>query len=363
MLLTGHSHQAWPDVAKIGQLRAFEIAARDVDDKWGAVFAVQDELRAHIGRRIGCAPSELAFAGNTHELVTRFLSALPLRKRPRIVTTTGEFHAAFRQLSRLSEEEGIEVDFVEAEPSATLAERVAARVDDRTSAVVMSTVLFGTASIVPSIEVVLEKAARTGTEVLLDAYHAFDIVPFTVPARAFLVAGGYKYAQWGEGSCFMRVPEGCSMRPVYTGWFAGFGELAHAREGAVGYAKDGATRFAGSTFDPTPFFRALEVARFFEEQALDVEALRAASLRQTSRILAHRVTKKLAVATPLEDGRRGGFVALRAGDAARATSIVEALRKADIFTDSRGEMLRLGPAPYVTDAEIDRALDVLETLV
>ncbi len=89
VLLTGHSHQAWPDCAKDGLLRAFEVAARDVDDKWTAVFEAQDELRAHIGKRIGCAPNELAFAGSTHELVTRFLSALPLRTRPRIVTTTG----------------------------------------------------------------------------------------------------------------------------------------------------------------------------------------------------------------------------------------------------------------------------------
>ena len=31
LLLTGHSHQAWPDVAREGQLEAFEDAARHVD--------------------------------------------------------------------------------------------------------------------------------------------------------------------------------------------------------------------------------------------------------------------------------------------------------------------------------------------
>ncbi len=252
----------------------------------------------------------------------------------------------------------MEVEFVDADPVSTLAERVAARVDERTSAVLMSTVLFGSAAIVPSIEAVLEKAARVGAEVLLDAYHAFDIVPFTVPPRAFVVAGGYKYAQWGEGACFMRVPAGCTLRPIYTGWFAGFGALAHERS-EVGYAADGATRFAGSTFDPSPFFRALSVARFFEDQGLTVEVLRDSSLRQTGRILGHRVTKKLAVATPT-DGLRGGFVALRTP---RATALVEELRKVSVFTDARGDHLRLGPAPYVTDEEIDRALDGLDVLV
>lgn len=357
LLLTGHSHQAWPDVARNGLLEAFDVAARHVDDKWGAVFAAQDEVRAHIATRIGCRADELAFAPNTHELVARFLSALPLAKRPHLVTTTGEFHSAFRQLRRLAEE-GIDVTFVPAAPAHTLAERLAAAVTERTSAVLASTVLFETSTVVPGLELVVERANRAGAEVLLDAYHAFDIVPFQVPARAFLVAGGYKYAQWGEGMCFLRVPAGCELRPVYTGWFAGYAQLADRRtEGAVAYASDGATRFAGSTFDPASTFRARAVARFFDAQGMTVEALRATSLVQTARILAGvRDLPGIEVATPEADADRGGFVALRT---ARAQELSGSLREDGVFTDARGEVLRLGPAPYVTDDEIDEALALL----
>ena len=231
LLLTGHSHQAWPDVAREGLLEAFTVAAEHVDDKWSAVFAAQDELRRHIAERIGCAPDELAFAPNTHELVVRFLSALPLAKRPHIVTTTGEFHSAFRQLRRLAEE-GVSVTFVPAEPAHTLAERLASEVTERTSAVVVSTVLFGTSTVVPGLAQLVERASRVGVEVLLDAYHAFDIVPLAVPARAFLVSGGYKYAQWGEGMCFLRVPAGCELSdPICRARFKLFHEqLAKLRE-------------------------------------------------------------------------------------------------------------------------------------
>jgi kynureninase len=194
--------------------------------------------------------------------------------------------------------------------------------------------------------------------VLLDAYHAFDIVPFTVPERAFLVAGGYKYAQWGEGMCFLRVPAGCDLRPVYTGWFAGYAELADRRtDGAVSYAADGATRFAGSTFDPASTFRARAVARFFETHAMTVDALRATSLAQTARIIAAaRDLPGLTIATPLADAERGGFVALRSP---RALELSTLLREDGLYTDARGDILRLGPAPYVTDAEIDEALVLL----
>ena len=47
ILLTGHSHQAWPDVARDAVTRSFDDAARLVDDKWGAVFGVMDS----VGRR------------------------------------------------------------------------------------------------------------------------------------------------------------------------------------------------------------------------------------------------------------------------------------------------------------------------
>ena len=79
----------------------------------------------------------------------------------------------------------------------------------------------------------------------------------------FVVAGGYKYAQWGEGVCFLRVPPGgAALRPLYTGWFAGFAELDAPRDRArpTGYEADGASAFAGSTFDPASFYRAAAVA-------------------------------------------------------------------------------------------------------
>ena len=39
LLLSGHSHQAWPDVALEGVVEAFDDAARDVDAKWERAFA------------------------------------------------------------------------------------------------------------------------------------------------------------------------------------------------------------------------------------------------------------------------------------------------------------------------------------
>ena len=34
ILLSGHSHQAWPNVAKQGMIECYNDAAKHVDDKW-----------------------------------------------------------------------------------------------------------------------------------------------------------------------------------------------------------------------------------------------------------------------------------------------------------------------------------------
>ena len=39
LLLTGHSHQAWPDCARDGMLACFHDAAQHVDDNFARLFA------------------------------------------------------------------------------------------------------------------------------------------------------------------------------------------------------------------------------------------------------------------------------------------------------------------------------------
>jgi kynureninase len=127
----------------------------------------------------------------------------------------------------------------------------------------------------------------------------------------------------------------------------------------VTYGSRPADRFAGSTYDPVSHYRARAVIEFFDVLIeASVEQLRALSLRQTQRILDG--LDGFLVRTPRDDARRGGFVAIQVPD---ATSIVRALRRRGIHTDARGDVLRLGPAPYVTDDELDAALDALRAIV
>ncbi|MEZ5286577.1 MAG: aminotransferase class V-fold PLP-dependent enzyme [Vicinamibacterales bacterium] len=275
ILLTGHSHQAWPDVGFEGQQRAWLDAADLVDGKWAAAERQAELVREGVRRILGEPRGEIALGQNTHELLVRLLSALPLDRRPRLLTTDGEFHTIRRQLDRLAEA-GLEVERVPSRPADAIAERLAAAVDDRTAAVLVSSVLFTTGEIVPGLARVAEACARVGAELVVDAYHHLNVVPFDVEADglagAFVLGGGYKYLQLGEGNCFLRVPPGCRLRPVITGWFAEFGLLDHAgADHAVPYG-EGAARFAGSTYDPTSHYRAAAVLAFEAAHALTPHA-------------------------------------------------------------------------------------------
>jgi kynureninase len=225
-------------------------------------------------------------------------------------------------------------------------------VDDRTAAVLVSAVLYANAHIVPHLRVVQEACERVGAELLVDAYHALNVLPFSLIEeglqRAYVVGGGYKYCQLGPGNAFLRFPADCSLRPVVTGWFSEFADLSRAPDdGQVRYGP-GPARFAGATYDFTSHYRAAAVFGFFADQKLTPQKLRELNQHQIE---------------ILSGGSRndaiGGFLAM---PEPRAAKVQKALRKRRIWTDYRGETLRVGPAPYVTDVQLLDALSILNHL-
>ena len=366
LLLTGHSHQAWPDAGFEGQQRAWLDAAEFVDDKWTRAEEQAAKVREGFARLLGDSPDNIALGQNTHELVTRWLSALPFHRRRRIVTTSGEFHTIRRQLDRLAEE-GIEVITIAASPADDLADRVAREVDDRTLAVMMSSVLFETAEIVGGLDRVSTACETHGAACLVDAYHHLNVVPFDIRAMrlesAFITGGGYKYCQLGEGNGFLRVPPHGTMRPVLTGWFAEFDDRESTARDRVAYAP-GAAAFAGATYDPTSHYRAAAVFDFHGAQQLTPGRLREISRHQvgllSSSFAALDVDPSVAHVVAMPEDRRAGFLAIRAP---RATELVRALRQASVFADARGDILRLGPAPYLSDDQLRDAVARLGRVV
>ncbi len=364
LLLTGHSHQAWPDCGLEGQIQAWNDAATHLDHKWERAFAKADEVRSGFARLLRDPQGLYALGASTHDLLVRFLSALPLPRRPRIVTTDGEFHSLARQLARL-EEEGIEVHRVPSRPVGDVAQRLADAIDPRTAAVMASAVFFDSGQIAPGLARLPAACEKVGAHLLIDAYHALNVVPFSLGdmglGSAFVVGGGYKYCQLGEGNCFLRFPADCALRPVATGWFADFDGLARDRPRAPVAYGPGPARFAGSTYDPTSHYRAAEVFRFFRDQDLAPALLREVSQLQIGLLAESFDSLDLDPAIVDRDrsvslDQIAGFLVLRSP---RAGEISARLAERGVFTDARGEALRLGPAPYLSGRQLRDAVTAL----
>jgi kynureninase len=353
-------------VAFAAQQQAWLDAAEWVDDKWSRAEVQAARVRAGFARLLGTGADEIALGQNTHELVTRWLSAQPLDRRPRLITTDGEFHSLRRQMDRLAETV-LDVERIPARPVEELAARVAAAVDDRTAAVLVSSVLFETAEIVPHLEVIAAACARHGAELLVDAYHHLNVIPFDLRTSglegAFVTGGGYKYCQLGEGNCFLRVPPGKQWRPILTGWFAEFPLRDRSAEDRVDYPP-GAGAFGGATYDPTSHYRAAAVFDFHRAHGLEPARLREISTHQVGLLIRRFETRDIdPVIARIDDmpaDRRGGFLAIRSP---HARELATRLRTAAVWCDARGDVLRLGPAPYLRDDQLEAAIERLGEII
>lgn len=353
-----HSHHPWPDCTRAAQLEAWDVAARLQDGKWDHVLGpLWAEAQGRIAALLNLPdPRTICFAPNTHEFVRRILSALP--ERPRVLSTTGEFHSFARQAARLEEEGLIRLTRVPSEPGADVPARLLDALRGGAFDLVwVSQVFFNSGFALDLADLAAVVAEAGEAAVVLDGYHGFLALPTDLSAlagRVFYLSGGYKYAMGGEGACFLHAPPGWLPRPRDTGWFAAFGALS-GPQGGVAYAPDG-MRFMGATFDPSGLFRQVAALRFLEERGATPARLHAHAHALQERFVAGLPGTGLDPArlvVPLAERRRGNFLCFDLPDAEAWSARLDARK---VVTDRRGTRLRFGFGPYQTAAEVDALL-------
>jgi selenocysteine lyase/cysteine desulfurase len=347
-----HSHHLWPDASHDGHMAAWRDGAALADRKWEKIFAevmpraqldIAHELRLPDRRNIGFAP-------NTHELVMRLFSA----RRPgpiEVLTSDGEFHSFRRQSARWEEAGWVKRRIVPCEPFATFTERFLAAMREKAPDVAfLSHVMFKTGLRFDGADELASFAEQDGTWIVLDLYHSFMALPCDfarVADRAFLLGGGYKYAMAGEGLGFIHAPPGYAPRPSYTGWFADFGAI-EAKQGEVAYGEDG-SRFLGATYDATGLYRFNAVCAMLTREGLDTATIstRVDTLRATlvAAIEAGEAgaLREAELLRPNAAGPHPRFIALRH---AKATRWKAQLMAANVVTDARDDVLRIGLGLY-----------------
>ena len=195
LLFTGHSHQAWPDIAKEGQQAYFDISARDLDKKWDASFEKTEILRNYLRNYYEDPSGFYCREQNTHVLLVSLLSSFDLKNKSKIITTDSEFHSMFRQLHRL-EEEGLEIVRVPIHTDETFVQRILNEIDSQILAIMLSHVYFESSLINSHLSEIAEAARSHKIPLIIDDYHGTNVVPLSIKNNGledcFILIGGYK---------------------------------------------------------------------------------------------------------------------------------------------------------------------------
>lgn len=365
-----HSHHYWPDITREAMLEYWDDTARMVDDKWQYIFAEKvpqtQQLIADILHLP--QPEQIVFAPNTHELVMRLLSCFEADQPLRILTSDSEFYSFARQVKRLSESENVTVDMVATEPFDSFEQRFITAAKQPYDLIFCSQVFFNSGVAIADLtSFVQQLAAHTKAMIAIDGYHAFMALPTNlseIAERIFYIAGSYKYAQGGEGCCFMAVPATSTHRPVYTGWFAEFGTLSAEKSALVLYSQDG-YRFAGATMDLSPLYRLNAVLRLFKQQGITVGRIHSYVQQLQQQFLQHLAKQQHTLLNEhhllsRDLAQHGHFLTFRLPGSGTVAELAAALKRHGIETDYRADRLRFGFALYHNACDYD--LSCLQTM-
>lgn len=358
-----HSHHYWPDVTREAHLQYWDDSCKYVDDKWEHIFSVKvPQAQSLIAENLNLSyPSQIVFAPNTHEFVFRLLSSLDTGKNLRILTTDSEFYSFDRQITRLAEQASVQVIKVPTLPFDTFHERFEMAMQDGPWDLIFLSHVFFNSGLACDFKR-LALVAPAEPVFVVDGYHGFMALPTDlkpVENRIFYVAGSYKYAQGGEGACFLYVPPLTRHRPLYTGWFA---ELSHlsAVGGQVGYPTD-ALQYAGSTMDFSGLYRLIATLELFKKEGLTCNEIHNL-IRANQELFLQELAKKNHALLNIENliqspsSPHGHFLTFEMPSTEVTGQWVLELQRKGIKTDSRGNRLRFGFGLYHEAKDIREAV-------
>jgi kynureninase len=356
---TAHSHHLWPDVTLAAQIEYWKMSATRTDHKWEYFFGdVFPKIQAQILTFVDAPPgTTMAIGSNTHELFLRLLSNFERKDRPlRILSTDSEFHSFERQTRRLEESGDLEVTRIPTENFEIFETRFIEAVASNSPDLIFLSRVFFNSGFVADLPKILAKLPKD-LPVVIDDYHGFFAVPISLRSlnrKIFYLAGGYKYAQWGEGACFLLLPPDHKGRPKNTGWYAGMSGLAAGvRAGGVPY--DAGMEYYGATADYTPWLRAAAIFKWFASLGISLEEFHARILSLQDSLhqrLASEFDWAATSLLPIPKEKRGHFLTYQIpGGAEKIEKELAALK---IRVDRRKARIRFGLGWYHDPSDIDR---------
>ncbi len=337
--------------------RAFADAKGYAPIVLGDMLKKTDEVRAQYARLIGATPDEVAFLSTTSEGENVVARSLGLTRGDNVVIDELHYETEFVLYSEMAKTTGVELRIAKAVGGAVTVKELEPLVNRRTKLVSVAWVSHQN-GFRHDMRAIADLAHAHGAFCYADAIQAVGMFPVDVVTAGVdaMCIGTYKWVLGSYGVAPFYVKR--SMLP----------RLAVDRYG---------WRHVEKTLGPTDF-RIYETAKKFDyaTPAFGPIYQLGAGLDYITRVgvdriethtvgLAHRLQRGLrtlgfAVLTP--EGNRSSIVAFRVTKAADAVAKHLADTKTSVSVRENGTQVRVSPALFNTDADIDRFLTVAEGL-
>jgi selenocysteine lyase/cysteine desulfurase len=289
------------------------------------------------------------------------------------LTTTEEFYGIVRVLHRLKEIGNL-VTEVPVEPFEDLSQKLYEEAcKEHYDVLILSHVFFKSGNAIDDLAELITKLKGKVDKIIIDGSGAFGNISIeqslgSVMDDIYYIGGVMKFLGAGEGFSFMSLPKECTDRPVITGWV--FGDITDEKQyysDPVHYAEDG-DRYSNSTLEASIWVRTNEIMEYFNNDNFTVEMK-----NKYTRTLQDYMMKKIEesnisflsknnLVTKFGKWRPLQTCFDLKGQKITAKELVARLADSKIFTDSRGDRIRLCVAIYHTIFDIDFLVEKIKEI-
>jgi kynureninase len=324
---------------------------------WEMPISLGDE----VARIIGADPGTVVMHQNVSICQSLILSCFePQPKRNKIVYSELNFPSVMYVYEAHARDGRLRIEMVKSDDGTTVPlERMLAAINEETLLVPISHVLFKS-GFLQDARAITERAHEVGAHVVLDTYQSAGTVPFNVRELNvdFATGGSVKWLCGGPGAGYLYVRPDLQqqLEPKTTGWMAHEAPFAF-EGGAIRYAP-GIHRFLHGSPSIPALYAAQSGYRIINE--IGVRAIRAKSVRQTTRLIELAEEAGFKVTSPHESSRRGGTITVAAEHAAALTK--ELIRREFIVDYRPGAGVRISPHFYTTDEELDLVIREMKSI-
>lgn len=314
--------------------------------------------RENVAALVKGSPNQVAFVGSLADAMSLCAAGMAWQAGDNVVIPKHEFPSVvypFLNLQRL----GVEVRFVDKdEDGFTDLERIAAAIDGRTRALVLSHVEF-----MDGFRNDLDAIGRLCHEwdilSIIDGTQSIGALDIDVTRSGIdvIAAHGYKWLMASFGLGVMHFSERAIERihPAYCGRLsveAGFEELDYVlnwREGALRYQTGGLNWITLAAFNASAELIRAAGPAWTEQHTLAL----------TDRLLAGVAAIGYCVTSSPDRAHRSQIVSFSSGDRDTDAALVANLERRHVAVSLRGKGVRVSPYFYNTAADIDRLLECL----